>query len=421
MAAGAVATASLGLAACSAGGGESGPTEVEVWSRADGETYIEALAESYNASQDEYKVVTTIIPNSDYQQRLGNGIGAGDGPDVAAIDDVLAPYFMSTGAFQDISEKAEALDYYDDLSPAHLTLSQYEGQTYALPFTSDTSVMFYNKDLFAEAGLDPEDPPATWQEFEDAAIAIGNLGDEYTGYHFSAGCGGCSVFTFAPLVWAAGGDLLASNGEEPNPAATFDDPIVVEAVEMFNRMYQEGGMTTASQIDAGENYGGGFESGQLGIVFSGSFYLSLLNETPPDFEVGVTPIPGKEEGDIASFTGGDVLAVPSNSENAEGAWDFISWATGDDAQTELAEMGYTPVRTDLYESVYDTKGPEFAALSEATLNGQAPYSVQEFALLNDANGPLIGLMQSGIFGDDVDAAIEDAQSAADEIVSEGAR
>ncbi|WP_022884567.1 ABC transporter substrate-binding protein [Glaciibacter superstes] len=414
---GIAAVSVLGLSACATEESASGPVELTVWSRSDGELYLTALAEEYNKTHEDIQVKPVIIPNHDYQSKLGNAIGSGDAPDVAALDDVLAPYFASKGAFVDITDRVGELPYSDDLNEAQQSQGVVDGKTYTVPFTSDNSVMFYNKNLFAQAGLDPEKAPETWQEFADAANAIGKLGPDYTGYHFSAGCGGCTVFTFAPLVWAAGGDILASGENESNPPATFDDPIVAEAVELLNGMYLNGGLTTQSQVDDGSNYGGSFESGQLGIVFSGSFYLTQLGTTPPDFDFGVAPIPGKTAGDIASFAGGDVLGIPEGSGHVDEAWEFLTWATGDEAQTALAEQGITPVRTDLLESVYSSKGPQFAALSEAAMNGKVPYSIQELALFNDANGPLVGLMQNGVFGDDVPAAIDAAQKTADGIVA----
>lgn len=418
----AIATA-LGLGACSSGNNastgnnaSSGPVELKVWSRADGETYLKALAELYNKSQNKIKITPVIIPNQDYQPKLGTAIGSGDAPDVAALDDVLAPYFGSTGAFMDISDKIKTLPYADQLNKAQRAQGVVDGKTYTVPFTSDTSVMFYNKDLFAKAGLDPNKAPATWDEFAADANAIGKLGKKYTGYHFSAGCGGCVVFTFAPLVWAAGGDILQSGSGKANPAATFNDPIVKGAVELLHGMYKNGGLTVESQADNGSSYGGSFESGQLGIVFSGSFYLTQLDATPPPFKIGVAPIPGKTVGQISSFAGGDVLGIPKGAKHADQAWEFLKWATGDEAQTALAKIGITPVRTDLYKSVYNTKGPLYAQLSTATINGRTPYSTQESALFNDANGPLVALMQSGVFGSDVDAAIAAAQKTADGIV-----
>lgn len=417
---GTVAVTALALAACSggAGGGEESST-LTVWTRTDGEAYTRDLAALYEQQNPGTTVEVTAIPNSDVQQKLGSAISAGDSPDVVAIDVVKAPYFISANAFEDLTDRVAGLPYADDLLEGQLEAGSFEDKNYAVPFTADSSVLFYNKDLFRQAGLDPEAPPATWDEFAAAANAVGALGDEFEGYHFSAGCGGCVAFVLDPMVWAAGGDFVDSASGELNPAATFDDSAVTDLVELLRGMVEGGGITEASQVDGGENYGGAFESGQLGMVASGSFYLAQLQNTPPAFEVGVTSLPGKKAGETASFAGGDLLAIPSGAKNPDAAWNFIAWATGDEAQTALADAGPTPIRTDLYESAYSTKGPEWAALAEATLEGRVPYTTSFNALFSDPNGPLVSLMQAGVFGSDGESAVDSAQQAAEQIVQQG--
>lgn len=415
---GVAAASVLGLAGCAQPAGSDSDT-LTIWTRADGEQYMKDLTAIYNESNPDLTIKVTAIPNSDVQTKLGSAISANDAPDVVAIDVVKAPYFISVGAFEDLTERISGLDYADSLLEAQLEAGTFEGKNYTVPFTSDASVLFYNKDLFTQAGLNPDTPPTTWDEFAEAANTISALGHDNVGYHFSAGCGGCSAFALAPMVWAAGGDFIDGESGSLNPDGTFDDPIVKDFVTMMNGMVADGGITKSSQVDGGENYGGSFESGKLGMVAGGSFYLSQLQSTPPPFEVGVTPLPGKTSGEIASFSGGDVLAIPSAAKNADAAWDFLQWATGDEAQTRLAETGYTPVRTDLYETVYSTKGPEWASLAEATMSGNVPLTQSFNAIFSDPNGPMISLMQSGVFGSDIPAAIASAQKTAQQIVDQG--
>lgn len=406
----------LGIAGCSAGGSGSGDN-LTVWTRSDGEAYMRELAKQYEEANPGMKVSVTVLPNSDVQQKLGTAISNGDVPDVVALDVVKAPYFINVGAFEDLTDKISGLSYADDLLEGQMDAGTSDGNKFTVPFTTDTSVLYYNKTLFEEAGLDPEAPPATWEEFADAANAVGALGDDVTGYHFSGGCGGCSAFALAPMVWAAGGAFIDEGSDELNPAPTFDDPAVMDLVSLLNGMVADGGITTASQTDGGENYGGAFENGKLGMVASGSFYLNTLQSTDLPFDMGVAPLPGKEDGQISSFVGGDVLAVPSGAGDVDKSWKFIEWATGDEAQKWLGENGFTPVRTDFYDE-YAERGVEEKALVNAALNGKVPYTISFNALFSDANGPMISLMQSGVFGKDVESAVASAQKTAEQIVAQ---
>ena len=109
-------------------------------------------------------------------------LASGAPPDIVAVDLIYVPEFAAAGQMTDITEKAKALPYFDQLSPSHVRLATYEDTIYALPFNAEGSVLFWNKDLFEQAGLDPESPPTTWDEIYEAAKAINDLGDDIYGW-----------------------------------------------------------------------------------------------------------------------------------------------------------------------------------------------------------------------------------------------
>ena len=125
----------------------------------------------------------------------------------------------------------------ETLSPSHVRLARYEGDLYGLPFTAEGSILLYNKNLFEQAGLDPDSPPTTWEELYDAAVAIDALGDDIYGYYFAGSCAGCNAFTYLPLIWASGGDVLNEDGTESTVAV---DPTVRAALEFYKQMWDEG-------------------------------------------------------------------------------------------------------------------------------------------------------------------------------------
>ncbi len=174
------AATAVALSGCAGGGGGGGDAAsggtVTLWVRDYQEAVMKPLADAFNKSHDT-KVKVTLVPAGEFVQKLGTAAAGNNAPDIASIDLVFTPYFASVGALADITDRVEALDYADDLSPAHVAQGQYEGKTYSVLFTGDVSVLFYNKTLFAEAGLDPEAPPTTHQEIADAAAKISALGD----------------------------------------------------------------------------------------------------------------------------------------------------------------------------------------------------------------------------------------------------
>ena len=111
------------------------------------------------------------------------------------------PNWTSQGLFADLTSRSTACRTTTRSAQAHIVASTWEGKKYGLPFIIDLSVWFYNKDLFTQAGLDPEKPPTTLDEFADARRAPSHkLGGDINGTFFGGNCGGCEVFTWWPIT-----------------------------------------------------------------------------------------------------------------------------------------------------------------------------------------------------------------------------
>lgn len=394
----------LGASACASGSGGGDEDTVTLWVRDYQKSIMGTLADEFNATHDT-QVEVTLVPATSFVQKLGTAVAAYQGPDIASLDLVFAPYFASAGVLADVTDQVDALPYADDLSPAHLDQVTYEGRTYGVPFTGDVSVMFYNKTLFAQAGLDPESPPTTWAEVQQAAEAVAAIGDGTNGFAFSGACGGCNIFSLTPLVWASGGDVLNADGTE----ALLDSDEVGGALQLYRDLYDAGTMPELVRTDAGPNAATAFQSGTVGMRFDGTSFMStLIGDGAVDF--GVAPIPG-EDGGSASFAGGDVLSVMTGADNPDGAWEFLQWATDRDAQQVLADHAILPIRMDLLDEIYVPQDPRFQVFADALAVGHVPYSIVENELFNDNNGVWAGLIQDAVFGP---GSVADAQAAAQE-------
>ncbi|MFE7508237.1 ABC transporter substrate-binding protein [Promicromonospora sp. NPDC057488] len=410
-----VAGAALsGCAGTSADAGGSGT--VTLWVRDSQSRFMQQLADEFNATHDT-QVEVTLVPSADFVQKFGTAAAGGNAPDIASIDLVYVPYFASVGALTDVSDQFGELPYKDELSPGHVAQGEYEGGVYSVPFTADVSAMYYNKDLFEKAGLDPEDPPSTTAEVQAAAEAVGETGDGNYGFVFSGACGGCNIFSMTPYVWASGGNVLSDDGTQ----ARLDSPEVTETLTMYRDLWEAGAMPKLVQSDGGSNAGDAFKAGKAGIMNWGTFFISSLEDEADgaDFEWGVAPIPGAEEGQTGSFAGGDNLTIPAGSENPDGAWEFLRWATDEDAQTILADNGVMPTRLDLLDKVYIPKDPRFQVFADVLKVGKVPYSTIENELFNDSNGVWSTLIQEAVFGPGSVAAAQDkAQGAAQPLLDQ---
>jgi multiple sugar transport system substrate-binding protein len=387
----------------------SGSGTITLWARDGQKGFINILADAWNKGHDT-KVKVTVVPTANFVQKFGTAAAGGAGPDVASIDLVYLPYFASTGVLDDITDLANKLPYKDGLSAAHRTLATYNGRTYALPFTAEASVLFYNKDLFKKAGLARDKPPTNYSEIISDAKKIRALGKDTYGYAVAGQCGGCNIFEFTPHIWASGGDVLSADGER----ARFDTPEVTDALTFYRKLYTDGSMPAQSKTDNGTNQPAAFLSGKLGMTPLGAFFVQVLKkEHKVDF--GVAPLPGKNGGS-ASFAGGDEIAVTKNAKNKAQAQEFVKWATGEQAQTVLAENSIVPVRTDLIDKIYTPLDPRYKVLGEAMEKGRTPYSTVENALFNDSNGPWVHMINRAVFDGDIAKAQKEGQKAAQSII-----
>jgi multiple sugar transport system substrate-binding protein len=400
----------LVAAACgdSGAGDESAPSELSVWVRQDTQAFYELLAEEYNKTHDT-KVVLTPIRQADFVTKVSSAAATGDLPDVLSTDVAFVKRFLDAGTYVEVTDRIDELPFADTILPAYLEASTKDGAQFALPAAIDVSSVFYNKDLFRRAGLDPNAPPSTWDEILQAARAINDLGDDVYGYYFAGRCGGCNGFTMLPMVWADGGEVVAMD------SVSVDSPEVRALLEFYREMWADGLMPSGAETDGGESWISAFETGNVGIAPYGSFAVSIFEKAP--FDVGAFLIPGAT-GEVSSFAGGDVMGITQNVSNEDSAWDFIRWMLSDETQVDLiAANGFLVDRTDLADNKYSKENPLIALHNEAAAIAKVPDTAHFNELFTNPAGPWNQLMQGAVFDGDIDGALARAQTGFEEIIA----
>jgi multiple sugar transport system substrate-binding protein len=407
------APAATGGESAATGGEAAGGVTMTFWTRDSNQEQVRKLVDAWNESHED-QIEITVIPAGEYMTKVGASVGAGAPPDLMAVDLIYVPQFAAADQLTDITDFAKALPYFDSLSPSHVRLATYDGKIYGLPFNAEGSYLIYNKGLFEQAGLDPENPPTTWAEIADAAAKISALGDDTYGYYFSGACAGCNAFTFLPYIWASGGDVLNADGT----TATLTDPQVAAALDFYRQMWADGLIPPGAQADSGADFANAFTSGTIGMAGTGAFAINNLKTNFPEVDFGVTFLPG-QEGGASSFAGGDSIAIPAGSNYPEQAFEFIKWVTSDEVQLNYyAQENSLPVRTDLAENEFFAQDPRLTTAAQAMAMGQTPYTVVYNQLFNDANGPWLKMIQTAVFDGKVDEAVTTAQEEFTKILAE---
>ncbi|MDY8111041.1 sugar ABC transporter substrate-binding protein [Fulvimarina sp. 2208YS6-2-32] len=375
--------------------------EFSLWVRSDGSEYMPKLVDAFNA-KGEHTAKLQIVTTDELVQKYAIASAGGSAPDALSLDLIYTPAFAEAGQLKDMTDFAKSLDYFDSLSKAHLSVATFEDRIYGLPFSGDASILLWNKDLYEKAGLDPEKGPKSWAEIEDQARTIAGLGDDIYGFYFSGQCGGCAIFTFAPLIWASGGDLLQENGRK----ATLTDPKMVAAVEFYRGMVEDGLVPAGAETDGGTNFFSAFANGNIGIAPSGSFAIGALDNRYPDLNFGVTFLPGQTEGEWSSFAGGDNIVISHGTpdEKVSAIEAFIQFAYSLEGQTILANNGVVPVRGDIAKEALKDLDDRYAISAEAMAGGHTPYTTLFNDLINSRNGPWITALSAAWFASSADKA-----------------
>lgn len=376
---------------------------LEMWARTDVQNFLPQVVEAFNATHD-VKIEVQFIPPGELVQKFATAAAGGTAPDILSLDLIYTPAFAAAGQLADLTDLAQGLPYFDQLSPAHIQAGTYDGRVYGLPFSADSSVLLWNKDLYARAGLDPEDGPSNWEEIIAQATAVRGLGGDVYGYYFSGACAGCNAFTFLPYIWAQGTDIVSEDGTQAN----IDTPEVRGAVELYRTLLAADAIPPSAETDTGASFFSAFATGNIGIATSGAFAIGILNSQYPDMNYGVTYIPGPD-GTPSSFGGGDNFVVTATTTNMEAVSQFINHIYSPEMQTLMAQFGSLPVRGDVAEAALSGVDIRYGVATEAMAQGRTPSTVVYNDIYNSATGPWLQFLQEAIYGDDVDEAAAIAQ------------
>ncbi|MBY4608967.1 sugar ABC transporter substrate-binding protein [Rhizobium sp. 9T] len=405
--------AATGIATLCLVSAASAAENVEMWVRSGIGDAFKKVVEAYNSSH-ENKVVMTEVPFSELVQKYATAIAGGQAPDALSMDLIYNPAFAAAGQLEDLTDWAKSLPYFNSLSPSHVRLGTYQDKVYGLPLSVETSVFAWNKDLYKKAGLDPEKAPASWEEITANAEKIRALGDDTYGFYFSGGgCGGCMIFTFTPLVWGAGADILSADSK----TATLDTPKMRKAVDIYRNMVKKDLVPAGAASDNGTNFLT-FTNGKIGQQSLGAFAIGTLVTQHPEINFGVTLIPGVD-GKPSSFAGGDNFVITKGTKKIDAVKEFLEYIYSMDGQKIMAKYGSLPTRGDIADKVLEGLDPRMQVGLKAISVAKTPYTLQFNDLINSANGPWASFTNAAIFGDDVDGAFSSAQSEMQSIIDSG--
>jgi multiple sugar transport system substrate-binding protein len=412
------ATGLLALTACTGGGGggggEEGRGDITIWySNNEAEiAWGKQMVEAWNADHPDEQVKAQEIPaGASSEEVIGAAITAGNAPClVYNTSPAAVPQFQKQGGLVNLSEFDDGDGYITERSGD--LADQYrseDGDFYQMPWKSNPVMIFYNKAMFAQAGLDAENPPlATYDEFLETARTLVSSGAAQfainpapTSEFFQ------SWFDFYPLYAAqSDGTLLVEDG-----AATFDDENGTAVAEFWATLYAEG-------LAGKEQYqGDAFADGISAMSIVGPWAISVYGE---DVDWGAVPVPtqdGTAPEDTYTFSDAKNIGMFTACDNQATAWDVLKFSTSEEQDgIWLEETGQMPLRqnlTDAYPDYFEANPAyqQFGDQAARTVEvPNVPNSIEIWQTFRD------GYSNSVIFGEEpVADFLTDAATEIDEL------
>ncbi len=351
----------------------------------------------------------TPVPygSSSYRDKYIQAANGGGGPDMLMSDNIWVPQFAAMDIIIPLTDRMGAMK--DDFFPGTIEAASYNDNIYGMPFAADSMVLFYNKDMFEAAGLDPEKPPVTWEEFRDCAIALRDNG--MGGYGLLGGWGGS--FEWLPWLWQNGGTIVGEDGK-----AAFNSPEGMEATEFFLNLITKDGVVPEAALTwkSWDELATGFANQTVGMAQGMAVLREALSRQNADFNWGVAPLPYSKE--QANTLGGSHWVINKNSENADVAYAWIDYVSAKEQALDICD-GYLRIsaRKDALEQKNAKDDPVTQVFVEALDNSRPRPTIPEWTTIDyDCIQP--AFMKVIFEGADIQTAMQEAETLANEALSE---
>lgn len=344
--------------------------KVTIWYDGTEEAKVAILEPAYEELHPDIDLVFEIIPYADLSTKELIACQSSVGPDVMWQSYAWTNSFAKMGLLMSYSDRLEGstINLAEDFDPVTLELGTVDGQIYGLPWSTEAMCLVYNKGLFREAGLDPENPPKNWAELIECGKALtkdtdgdGQI-DQY-GYGAVGNVLGNTWFRFMPELWTAGGEIANPEMTE----GTLNTPEALEALTHYTGLVLTDKIAPESTVNNGATEVRTlFNNERVAMYVDGQAAVMNIQKDAPNIEVGVALWPGKD-GPIKAGLGGYYLATPKNAANPDDAWEFIQYFLSEEVQEYFpnafpgnlkardAERFSDPINTIFAEQVGNTK------------------------------------------------------------------
>ena len=312
------------------------------WEVAEDVDRQQELVDKFNEQHDDIEVVLEAY-GSDFDTKISAGMGSGDTPDVMYMWNYPA-YYEGLEPLDSYIE-AEGADYKSNFYDALWNYNAIGDEVYGIPVGFTTHALFFNKDLFAEAGVEEPTDDWTWEDLKTAAKTI----NEKTGAKGFAFQMKPDPYDFEMYLWSNGTAYCDENGGLEGKLNSKESK---DVFQMFQDMEKEGYAIATEKSGTDE-----FRSGAAAMYVYGSWSINSFNEDGLNY--GVAKLPSFGSNPSVSILSSSGVSISKDSKNKEAAWEFVKFWTGEECNK--ARIGLElPVLNSVVESEKIMEQPEYA-------------------------------------------------------------
>jgi multiple sugar transport system substrate-binding protein len=332
--------------------GYDGPAvELDFWNGFTGGDgpFMRKIIDQFNTEHSNIKVKMTVMQWADYYTKLPTAVGSGRGPAVAIMHvDSLATN-AARNVIEPLDDVAKALDLkQEDFADVVWKAGEYNGKRYGIPLDVHPLGFYYNKTLMSQAGLDPEKPPTTADEY---AAALDKLKGNGIQGHWASPFPFTGVLSVQALMWQFGGDMFNADASK----AVWAEEPAVKGLSWFVDLVKNGHSPKNVAQDADAI---ALQNGKSAFNWNGIWNINTLREKK-GLEWGVAPLPNIG-GTKAAWAGSHQFCLPKlktpDQNKSTAARVFVNYVS--QRSLEWAKGGQVPARKQVRESA------EFKALKE---------------------------------------------------------
>lgn len=380
---------------------------------------IDALCEQYHEENPNI-TVTPVYAGSyaDTRTKVQAAIKGGNTPDMAIMFSIDLYSLLAMDAIVDMDSLCtteEEQEWLDGFYEGFMMNSRDGGTTYGIPWQRSTIILYYNKEAFASAGLDPESPPSSWEELREYAkkLTVTENG-QTTQYGIEIPSDGYAYWMLQTFCNQQNGfNLMNDTGTE----TYYDDERTATGLEFWKSLAEDGSMPQG--IVAWSTTPSDFLEGKTAMMYHTTGNLSNVKNNAA-FDFGVCMLPAKDS--FGSPTGGGNFYIFKgvSKERQKAAFEFIKWMTDDERVAQWSiDTGYVATRPTAYETermkAYAEEFPYCLVARDQLEYGYAELSTYNQAEVQKAIDDAISYVMTG--QQDVETALKAAQQTAEGILA----